>query len=261
MNQTSKLPPLERYMRIIELLASFPEGLGLTEISRMLALPKPSAHRLLGTLQESQLVGVPAGGMYTLGDRISRLANAGAGSEWIDVVVQPQLADLTAETQETCYLAKLQAGHRVASILMEAPDTPWRGFILPGKDMAPHAAASAKAILAFQPKEVVNAALAGPLPQLTANTRTDPSQVLQDYEDVKRRGYATCIGEIDEGLAALAVPVPIPHLGVIYSLGMTGPLQRLTTKNLDVLAEIMKGYAKRLSEGLAAGYHRRPKID
>lgn len=258
MSQASKLPPLERYVRILELLASFPDGLGLSDIARMLALPKTSAHRLLGTMQDSQLVDVASGGTYVLGNRVRRLAYTGANTEWVAAVVKPHLADLAAETDETCYLAKLHAGHRVSSILMEAPDTPWRGFVLPGKGMAPHAAASAKAILAFQPDAVIQAALAEPLPVLTANTRTDPAQILQEYEQVRRQGYATCIGEIDEGLAALGVPVHVPHLGVAYSLGVTGPMQRLKTKNFENIARIMQRYAQRVSDALAAGYMRQP---
>ncbi|MBV7481581.1 IclR family transcriptional regulator [Bordetella sp. BOR01] len=260
MNHAPKLPPLERYIRILELLASFPDGLGLTDVARMLALPKTSTHRLLGTMQDSQLVDLASSGTYMLGDRVRRLAYTGADTEWVAAVVKPHLADLAAETEETCYLAKLHAGHRVSSVLMEAPDTPWRGFVLPGKGMAPHAAASAKAILAFQSDTLIQAALAEPLPLLTANTCTDPAQILREYEEVRQRGYATCIGEIDEGLAALGVPVRVPHLGVIYSLGVTGPMQRLKTKNLETIAHIMQRYAERVSDALAAGYVRQPHV-
>ncbi|CAB3813371.1 IclR family transcriptional regulator [Achromobacter sp. K91] len=257
MSQDSKLPPLERYTRILELLASFPDGLALTEIARMLALPKTSAHRLLGTMQDSQLVDLAAS-TYVLGARVKRLAYASADTEWIGAVVRPHLADLAAETDETCYLAKLHSGHQVSSVLMEAPDTPWRGFVLPGKGMAPHAAASAKAILAFQAPKVIDAALAEPLPRLTAHTCVDSRRIRDEYAQVRQQGYATCIGEIDEGLAALGVPVHLPHLGVIYSLGVTGPLQRLKSKNLEALAAIMQRYAERVAHALAAGYTRRP---
>lgn len=257
MSQDSKLPPLERYTRILELLASFPDGLALTEIARMLTLPKTSAHRLLGTMQDSQLVDLAAS-TYVLGARVKRLAYASADTEWIGALVRPHLADLAAETDETCYLAKLHGGHRVSSVLMEAPDTPWRGFVLPGKGMAPHAAASAKAILAFQEPHVIDAALAEPLPRLTAHTCIDSDRIREEYAEVRRQGYATCIGEIDEGLAALGVPVHLQHLGVIYSLGVTGPLQRLKSKNLETLAAVMQRYAERVAHALAAGYTRRP---
>lgn len=253
MSQEPKPPPLERYTRILELLASFPYGLGLTEVARMLALPKTSAHRLLGTMQDSQLVDMVAGGAYVLGGRIRRLAMASADTEWVATVVRPHLADMAAETDETCYLAKMHAGTSVSSVLMEAPDTPWRGFVLPGKGMAPHAAASAKAILAFQPASVIDAALADPLPRLTSNTRTDPDDIRREYARIREQGYATCIGEIDEELAALGVPIRGPRQTVIYSLGVTGPLQRLRNKGHEALAQVMKRYARRIEDALATG--------
>jgi DNA-binding IclR family transcriptional regulator len=144
---------------------------------------------------------------------------------------------------------------------MEAPEIRWRGFILPGKNMAPHAAASAKAILAFQSDTVIEAALSEELPQFTSNTTTKRTQILQDYEQVKQQGYATCIGEIDELLAAVAVPIRIPHLGVIYSLGLTGPLKRLVSKDLKLLAGTMTVYAERIAESLATGLGCRGTLD
>jgi len=254
----SKPAPLERYVRILELLASFPHGLGLADIARMLELPKTSAHRLLGTMQESELIGVSggAGTTYVLGQRIQRLAYLGANTEWIDTLVRPHLISLAAQTGETCYLAKLD-GLQVSSMLMEAPDTPWRGFVLPGKHMPPHAAASAKAILAFQSENVIDAVLQQPLPALASRTCTDAAAIRAEYKTVRDQGYATCLAEIDDGLAALGVPVHVPHLGVVYSLGVTGPLQRVVEKDLQKLVQIMRGHADKVSNALKAGYAKR----
>jgi len=261
MPQNSKFPPLERYVRILELMTTFPNGLSLVEVSRLLGLPKTSAHRLLRTMQDSQLIELAGGSVYLLGNRVRRLAYAGSDTEWVSAVVKPHLADMAAETGETCYLAKLDGSHRVSSILVESPDTPWRGFVLPGKGMAPHAAASAKAILAYQPAAIIDAALKEPLPQLTPHTRVDPEAIKAEYAEVRKRGYATCIGEIDEELAALGVPIPGSRLGVIYSLGITGPQQRLKHKGLEYLANVMKRYADRLSAALNTAEVKRPPLD
>jgi len=250
MHQDYKSPPLERYVRILELLAAFPEGLGLSDVARLSGLPKTSTHRLLGALQSAQLIELAAGVVYVLGNRIRRLAHAGADAQWVTTLIKPHLADLAAQTGETCYLAKLHAGHQVSSVMMESPDTPWRGFVLPGKVMAPHAAASAKAILAFQAPAVIDAALMAPLSPITANTCTDPRRVREEYALVRERGYATCIGEIDEELIALGVPIHDAQFGVVYSLGLTGPHQRLKDKGLEALARIMLRYADRVATSL-----------
>jgi len=251
MHQDYKSSPLERYIRILELLAAFPEGLGLSDVARLLGLPKTSTHRLLGTLQSAQLITLAAGAVYVLGHRMRRLAHVGDDAQWVTTLIKPHLADLAAQTGETCYLAKLHAGHQVSSVMMESPDTPWRGFVLPGKVMAPHAAASAKAILAFQAPAVVDAALMAPLSQITAHTCTDPQRVRAEYAWVREHGYATCIGEIDEELIALGVPIHDAQFGVLYSLGLTGPRQRLKNKGLETLARIMMRCGERIATSLA----------
>jgi DNA-binding IclR family transcriptional regulator len=129
---------------------------------------------------------------------------------------------------ETCYVAKME-GHAVRSIAMESPDSPWRGFVLPGKILQPHATASAKTIMAFQPKDIVDKALNGPLEKLTKHTLTTRAAVEADYKKIRERGYGTCIGEVDEALAAVAVPISVGDLGIAYSLGVVGPLPRITS--------------------------------
>jgi DNA-binding IclR family transcriptional regulator len=224
-----KLPPLERYFRILEVLSGFPDGLTLSELANMLALPKASTHRLLATMQKSSLVALGSGGStYVLADRVRRLAHLSAGTEFIEQMTISHLQQLSADTGETCYIARLE-GTRVRTIMMESPDTPWRGFVLPGKIMHPHATASAKAVLAFQSDELVEQALGGDLPRLTARTKINREDVKKEYAQVRRNGFATCIGEVDEGLAAAAVPIAVEPAGVIYALGIVGPLPRITS--------------------------------
>lgn len=225
--QQDKQPPLERYFRILEVLSGFADGLSLTELTTILMLPKGSTHRLLSTMQKSQLIVVNAAtGMYMLGDRVRRLAQLSAADGFIEALTASFLQRLVADTGETCYIARLE-GTAVRVVAMESPNAPWRGFVLPGKVMHPHATACAKAILAFQPADLIRQALATDLPALTRHTLTLPQDILAELQTVRQQGYATCIGEIDEGLAAAAVPVSVTLAGVIYAVGIVGPLPRI----------------------------------
>lgn len=223
-----KNPPLERYFRILEVLTGFPEGLALSELTNILALPKATTHRLLAAMQKSNLVTTNGGaGAYLLADRVRRLAQLSAGADFIRTMTSSHLKQLVAETGETCYIARL-SGNQVRTIAMESPDAPWRGFVLPGKTMYPHATASAKAILAFQSNELIDLALSGDLPQLTKYTKTNRKSIKEEYSQIRQNGFATCIGEVDEWLAAVAVPIELEVAGVIYGLGIVGPLPRVT---------------------------------
>jgi DNA-binding IclR family transcriptional regulator len=133
----------------------------------------------------------------------------------------------------------------------QSPDVRWRGYVQPGIEMPVNAAASAKAIMAYQDDTTL--ALAQPLPIVTANTRNDAAWVESELQAVRARGYATCIGEIDEGLAAIAVPVTLPDGMVLHALAMTGPLQRIMNERLPERIDALNATGAVLAKALALG--------
>lgn len=220
--------PLDRYICVLELLTAFPEGLPLVEVADALSLHKATTHRLLKALAESGLVagGTHRGHRYQLGKRFQRLLHSGSDDGQVDVLARPHLRALTSDTGETSYLTRLR-GNRVHMVSYEAPEARWRDYVRPGLEAPPHAGASAKAIFAFQDKSIVDQALSGPLAALTSHTHTDRKWVHAEYGRVRKQGYATCVNEVNEGLGAIAVPIEIPEVGVIYSVGLTAPVQRI----------------------------------
>lgn len=245
--------PLGRYVAVLELVAAFSGGLTLADASSLLGLPKTTAHRLLKGLVRVGMVRESRGGKtYELGDRLNRLLHAAADERWLETLVVPPLAALTASSGEACYLTRL-VGTQVIVAVSQAPEVRWRSYVQPGLDMPPNAAATAKAIMAFQSPALIDEALGGDLPRLTVNTRTDPALIRAEYAEVRKLGYATCVGEIDEGLAAIAVPVPLPDGQVLHAVGMTGPLARIMNEGLADRIAAMTRTAAELSGALALG--------
>ena len=245
--------PLGRYIEVLELVAAFPGGLTLADVSSLLDLPKTTAHRLLKGLVRSGLAKDGAGGRpYHLGDRLMRLLHAAADDGWLATLARPHLLQLTGASSETCYLTRL-VGARVVVAISQSPDVRWRGYVQPGIEMPVNAAATAKAIMAYQSPALVAQALLHDLPKLTVNTRTDHEWVEHELAEVRRRGYATCIGEIDEGLAAIAVPIVLTGGAVFHAIGMTGPLQRIMNKQLPERITALNGTAAALAKVLSIG--------
>ena len=137
--------------------------------------------------------------------------HAGSDTAWLTISAQPILDRLANEIADTCYLARL-VGHEVISVAWATPNDGLRGYVVPGHTLAPHVAASAKAILAFQPQALADEALSGPLPKLTAKTKTKRKDINEDYRAVRENGYATCWDEMEIGLGAIAVPIHLPLL-------------------------------------------------
>ena len=246
--------PLERYLEVLELVAAFPGALTLADVSSLLGLPKTTAHRLLKGLVRSGLAKDGVGGRtYNIGDRLMRLLHATSDDGWLISLAEPHLRQLTEQTAETCYVTRL-AGTRVVVAVSQSPDVRWRGYVQPGSEMFVNSAATAKAIMAYQSPALVHEAVSLELPQLTSNTRSDPDWIEAELKQVRERGYATCIGEVDEGLAALAVPIILPDGGVFHALGMTGPLQRIMNERLQERIAALKQTAQVLATAFAIGH-------
>lgn len=252
-NEDSDSGPLDRYMQVLELLAAFPGALTLADVAALLKLPKTTAHRLLKGLVRAGLAKDGAGGRaYHLGDRLIRLLHAGADDGWLAALAGPYLQRLTETSTETCYLTRL-VGARVIVAISQSPDARWRGYVQPGLEMPLNASAAAKAIMAYQSEALVAEALSHDLPLLTANTRNDREWVEHELGETRRRGYATCIGEIDEGLAAIGVPIVLSNGAVFHSIGMTGPLQRIMGEQLPDRLAALNETAAALGKVLSIG--------
>ena len=66
----------------------------------------------------------------------------------------------------------------------------------------------------------------------------------QDYRAVRKNGYATCWDEMEVGMGAIAAPIRLPGVGVVYSLGVAGLIDRLKRRPLSETVEMLRSAAK-----------------
>ena len=83
-------------------------------------------------------------------------------------------------------------------------------------------------------------ALAEPLPKLTQKTKIKRKDIDKDYRTVRENGYATCWDEMEVGMGAIAVPIHLPDVGVIYSLGTAGLIDRLTRRPIIETVNLLR---------------------
>ena len=242
---------LSRYAAVLEAIASRPGGLSLTETMQATGLPRGTVHRLLGALQDvGYLASQGSRKIYVLGPRLVRLLHLGASAASVDAVAKPILDGLVEKLGETTFLAGL-AGDRVESFATAVPSREGQSHVHPGRDLPIHAAASAKAIFAFQKSSLVARALERPRTRYTQDTRVDAADVHSDLEAVRRKGYAVCANELDPGVLSYAVPVHVQGAGVLYSVGVVGLSARLARYTEAQLAADLRAAAQAISARLS----------
>jgi DNA-binding IclR family transcriptional regulator len=247
---------LGRYAIVLEALAAAPDGLSLTELIDATGLPRATTHRLvqalLGVGYAAQRDGRK---VYVLGPRLLRLLHMGIDQAAVAALVQPLLEELAGRFGETAFLAKL-SGSQVRSVAMALPEADNQSYVQPGREMPLHAAASAKAIFAFQDDSLLAEALAQPRPRYTATTRTSEAEVLADLDQVRCQGYALCEEELDPGVFSYACPVHLEEAGVIYSIGMVGLTPRLHGHGRAKILAALRGAADEVGSLLRKRVHR-----
>jgi DNA-binding IclR family transcriptional regulator len=236
---------LARYCDILEAVAAAGTPVSAGDLARLTGLPRPTSYRLVAALLKHGLLDNDGrAGHYRLGERVMRLAVTGRTDADIAIAVSPHLKKLVSKTGETAFLSRFRDGG-IDLIHADVPSDLSRGFIHPGLGRRPvHACSSAKAIAAYLPEEVRGDLLSGDNERFNAATLTERQAVLDELEITRERGYAVCAEEIDEGVVSIAVPVSIPEIGVVFSLGVVGPARRLESSSFESFARDLKDTAR-----------------
>jgi IclR family acetate operon transcriptional repressor len=135
------------------------------------------------------------------------------------------MRQLAAETGETVTLS-VSAG--AESVTVEF--VPGAGSVVSvaqlGRPSVAHATATGKVMLAFGDAPLPE----GELEIYTERTITRSKELAAVIKEARRLGYAEAIGEREDDLAALAVPIIGAGSRLIAILGLQGPESRLTEK-------------------------------
>lgn len=249
----SKQTPLERYITMLETIAASGDA-NLSDLADLCHLPFSSAHRVLHTLLHSRLV-VPTNGQrggYRLGPRLMRLLHTGLDEAWLRITGQKIIDELALQLNDTCFINKL-IGKEVVTIAWAAPESRVRGYLVPGITQPLHASASAKAILAYQPEPIIRKLLPARLPKLCTETKSTIKAVIADLESVRTKGYATCWNEYEKGVAAVACPVLLSDAEVVYSVGVTGLMDRLSAQPIDKIVGTIRYAAESIAQAVQHG--------
>ncbi|MFL5736106.1 MAG: IclR family transcriptional regulator [Actinomycetota bacterium] len=243
---------------ILELLAAESGDIGVTELGRRLGVHKATASRLLSTLAEHGLVERhPATDKYRLGFGLIHLA--GVAMAGLDLVQQarPILEDLAEKTSETVNLAVLD-GDQVMHVDQIAGRRSVVSVSWVGRRTPVHCTSNGKVLLAFASEAERDRLLAEPLERMTRNTVTDPAKLAKHLDDVRARGYAQTIEELEEGLNAVAAPVRGGNGDVIAAVSVAGPSFRMRPVELPRIARLTVDAANAISRRIGYVERRQP---
>jgi DNA-binding IclR family transcriptional regulator len=240
---------IQRAAALLRALAG-DSALGVSELARRTGLHKSTVSRLLATLASEALVErEPGSDKYRLGLELARLAGQVARFGDLKVAAHPALLALGAEARETVHLA-VRDGDEVVNVEEFAGPHLVRQASWLGRRTPLHCVANGKALLAFAPRTVIERVLDSPLSAITPRTTTDPRELRAELQRVRERGYAVALGEVEEGLHAVAAPVLGADGFAIAAVSVSGPSYRVTPERLPELGALTVATAKRIAARL-----------
>lgn len=243
--------PLGRYIRVVETLVANGSEMTLVQVAAEMALPAASVHRLVTMLTALNLVSKSASGKaYSIGPRMRNLGLALLSRDTIVEIVHPFIKELADAFGEVVFVTR-KAGLTAETIAIVQPDGSSGAIVFPGRELPPHAAASAKAIFAFQPDEIIVQVLAQKLEKYTEDTKISRQAILAEYEQIRKSHFSKCDNEVDVGVLTYATPIFIPQAEVQYALGVCGLKTRLEAFPVEVVEARLKAQAARIAERLA----------
>ncbi|MGY4719444.1 IclR family transcriptional regulator [Naumannella cuiyingiana] len=237
---------LTRAFEVLEAMADAQGSISLSELSTTTGMPLATIHRILQTLSAGGYVRQEPSREYALGSRLLRLNNAATRA--LDQVAAPHLRTLVDELGETANLAALEANHAV--YVAQAPSRhAMRMFTEVGRRVSLHSTGVGKALLAqLDRDEAARLVARTGLAAATDRTIVTADELLDHLATIREHGWAVDDGEQEVGVRCVATAVPWRPRALAISI--SGPSERLTMAQLDMIGPLLQRVASALAADL-----------
>jgi IclR family transcriptional regulator, KDG regulon repressor len=235
---------LDKTVQVIDVLGRASGPMRLGSVAEHLAMPKSSAHRLLTELAHHGLVRRAGEGEYALGYRLVQWGHLADRSVGLRPLAEPVMTELRDEIRESVHLYVRQDLHRVCVLSVEGPHT-LRPVAVLGSPMPLGYGAAGKLLLAHADERVLEA-VERDLPE--HRDRTLPTR--EDLAAIRDSGVAVSVGEMEDGLTALATPVRAPGGGVFAALAIAGVTTRMPAERHPEVVRPLTDAAARISAAI-----------
>ena len=225
---------VEALARGLDILASFGvdhRSMSLSEVAAAAGLARPTARRLLLTLEELGYIR-SRGGTFELTPKVMNLGMAYVSALGLWDIARPHLESLVARTGESSSMAQLDGSDIVYVARVSVPK-----LIALRVEIGTHFPAAqtsqGKVLLAALPGDQVAAVLSQPSRSgLPPYIGWSPDRLREELSEVRARGWALADSELAPGVRSVAVPVRDGTGAVRAAMNVTVHAAETTTQRL-----------------------------
>ena len=240
---------IHRVLDILDVVASAERPLSATEINEILGLPKATAHRLCGELENSgYLVKRINGKSFVPGRRLHQMAVGVLSHSRFRTTRRAVLQALSEKVGETCNIAYADGLSMAYSDRVETRH-PLRLRFPIGTRVPLYCTASGKLFLSTLSKTrraaVINQL---DLEKHARNTITDRDRLFAEIAHIEETGVSIDNEELYDGVIAFAVPITDDQGRFYSSLAIQAPAYRLAPDQIHQYLPLLREAAADLSQ-------------
>jgi DNA-binding IclR family transcriptional regulator len=233
-------------LTMIETLANSRDPRSISDLADELSLTKSNVHRILKTLESASYVSRHSPtGRYKLSIKIWELGSRVISRLDLKREALEPMENLSRLTRETVHLSVLDGFEVVYIDKIDSPE-PIRAYSVVGGRAPAYAVATGKALLAFQPAEVIDKAAQNLIP-FTENTMRNAKELSAELTRVRAQGYAVNVGEWRSSVSGIAAPIYGASGNVEAAIGISGPAARMKSRRMKEMVESVISAAETIS--------------
>lgn len=234
---------------------TMPAGATTSELSRLTAISRPTAHRLLSALAGQGFVDRNAKGTWLLGPELYVLGSVAAARYDITELAHQHIQSLADATGESAFFSIRRANETVC-LLREDGSFPIRSFVLfEGKRFSLGVASAGLAILSFLPDEQIERYLSEASLENEFGESHSRDAILGRIQQTRETGVALNPGLVVEGSWGMAAAVFDPSGSPAWALSLTGIEARFSPQRQREMAPLLLRHAHQLTKQIAQMTH------
>lgn len=253
MTDPNVLKTLDRALHILTLFDGSKPSWGVTELARHLDLPKSVVQKTLATFaRRGFMYQEDVSRRYRLGPRMWTLARF-AEPELARMAV-PFMERLARATMETVKLTVVDGTETVIIAAVESPQS-LRMTGRVGERNPLHRGATNKILAAHMPFHRLEESVRRFCRRHGNDESVDRTMAELEpvLDDIRCRGWAASVGELEEGVKAVAVPVVGFGGDVVASLSVVGPAARMKDSQNGRVLSLLRETSADVSRALGHG--------
>lgn len=238
---------VRRTIWVLRAVAAHPEGVGLSEVARESGIPKATCYRVLNVLErESWLTLDPDTRRYRVSLGLLSIVGGLLDNNSAYRHMQQVLTETAAQTQETCGFDVLLPPNVMVVAQVAGPRIIGQTPRPVPRTQPVWATSTGKVLLAALDRQTVTNDYAKEFEEHAPKHLGGFDQFIESLDEIRERGYAYTIDELEPGAASMAAPVRVRDK-YPYAVWIGGPTFRLTKEWIDATAHILLDASSRLS--------------